>query len=178
MSVKRQERRQARAHAPAQEYNLPADKKYRIMNYMNVVTKQLTYQGFIISNKDLGNFHKEVQTLSSLLRRRGSLEQTPTSLTLFFLRCPAGSPQEKSSDLHAPSRALCQADTSSLAQDQGAHHEGIRRRRKPRRHALGQVFRQVCDFAGVVQCLEQSNEASESERKRLSRTFEKESATN
>lgn len=70
MSVKRQNRRQARAHAPAQEYNLPADKKYRIMNYMNVVTKQLTYQGFIISNKDLGNFHQEVQRLSFVAETR------------------------------------------------------------------------------------------------------------
>lgn len=48
-----------RSPLPA-EYNLLPEERYGVKNTFLVVGKQLTYRGFIISGKDLGNFFTEV----------------------------------------------------------------------------------------------------------------------
>lgn len=42
------------------EYNLLPEERYGVKNTFLVVGKQLTYRGFIISGKDLGNFFEEM----------------------------------------------------------------------------------------------------------------------
>jgi len=42
------------------EYNLRPEERYGVKNTFLVVGKQLTYRGFIIGGKDLGNFYTEV----------------------------------------------------------------------------------------------------------------------
>lgn len=52
------------------QYNVPADQRYRLKNYFNIVAKQTRYQGFIVSlghDEELKPFFVKVSACGSAL---------------------------------------------------------------------------------------------------------------